>query len=160
MEQIIKNCRWCQKEFSVNFYTHNRGNGKFCSLKCVGLHTANKNKPIPNTECAYCNKPLYRNASALKKSRSKIFFCSMEHKTLSQSYGGPLYNDTLTKNHRLIVFRSGRAKICANSNCNINDLDVLEVHHKDMNHSNNELDNLEILCANCHTKEHKKRGLQ
>ena len=30
----------------------------------------------------------------------------------------------------------------------------LELHHKDCNHHNNNLDNLEILCPNCHACEH------
>ena len=159
MEQITKKCGWCEKNFTINSYTHKRGNGKFCSLVCVGFHTANKNKPKPNTLCAYCKQPLYRNQSAIKNSKSGIFFCCMEHKVNAQFYGGALYNDVVIKDYRLIAFRSGKHLICANSTCNIVDVDVLEVHHKDMNHSNNSLDNLEILCANCHTKEHK-RGLQ
>lgn len=30
----------------------------------------------------------------------------------------------------------------------------LELHHKDFNHYNNSLDNLQILCANCHMQAH------
>lgn len=30
----------------------------------------------------------------------------------------------------------------------------LELHHKDFNHYNNKLDNLQILCANCHMQAH------
>jgi hypothetical protein len=30
----------------------------------------------------------------------------------------------------------------------------LELHHKDGNHYNNNLDNLEILCSNCHSLKH------
>ena len=30
----------------------------------------------------------------------------------------------------------------------------LELHHKDLNHYNNNLDNLQILCSNCHTQIH------
>lgn len=125
----------------------------------MGFHTANKNKPKPNTSCAYCKKNIYRNRSAIKNSKTGIVFCCMEHKVLSQSFGGPLYNDVVLNNHRLIVFRSGRPLICANTKCNISDVDVLEIHHKDMNHFNNALENLEILCANCHTKEHKRSGI-
>lgn len=31
---------------------------------------------------------------------------------------------------------------------------LLELHHKDFNHYNNSLDNLQILCANCHMQAH------
>ncbi|KQL21872.1 hypothetical protein AN957_09995 [Cytobacillus solani] len=37
--------------------------------------------------------------------------------------------------------------------CGINE--NLQVHHKDRNRSNNELDNLEVLCYDCHSEEHK-----
>lgn len=30
----------------------------------------------------------------------------------------------------------------------------LELHHKDFNHYNNSIENLEILCANCHMQKH------
>jgi predicted HNH restriction endonuclease len=30
----------------------------------------------------------------------------------------------------------------------------LNVHHKDWNHENNDLGNLELLCPNCHSEEH------
>lgn len=30
----------------------------------------------------------------------------------------------------------------------------LELHHKDFNHYNNNLDNLQILCSNCHMQAH------
>ena len=30
----------------------------------------------------------------------------------------------------------------------------LELHHKDFNHHNNNLDNLQILCSNCHMQAH------
>ena len=32
----------------------------------------------------------------------------------------------------------------------------LELHHIDCNHNNNELENLNILCPNCHALEHRK----
>jgi 5-methylcytosine-specific restriction endonuclease McrA len=31
---------------------------------------------------------------------------------------------------------------------------VLELHHIDENHKNNDLDNLQILCPNCHRQQH------
>ena len=34
----------------------------------------------------------------------------------------------------------------------------LEVHHKDGDHLNNELDNLELLCPNCHALTENWRG--
>ncbi len=39
--------------------------------------------------------------------------------------------------------------------CGFSDIRALEVHHIDRDRSNNKLNNLEILCANCHSIEHK-----
>lgn len=36
--------------------------------------------------------------------------------------------------------------------------DILEVHHKDRNRKNNRLENLELLCPNCHAIEHLETG--
>lgn len=33
-------------------------------------------------------------------------------------------------------------------------VDILHVHHKDRNRSNNDINNLEVLCPNCHSEEH------
>jgi len=38
--------------------------------------------------------------------------------------------------------------------CGIEDIRVLLVHHKDRNRKNNEIENFEILCRNCHILEH------
>lgn len=35
---------------------------------------------------------------------------------------------------------------------------VLDIHHKDGDHLNDDPDNLETLCANCHRLEHVKNG--
>lgn len=39
--------------------------------------------------------------------------------------------------------------------CGFSNILALEVHHKDRDRSNNDLSNLETVCANCHTIEHK-----
>lgn len=35
---------------------------------------------------------------------------------------------------------------------------VLQVHHKDRNRENNNINNLEVLCPNCHMMEHYEEG--
>lgn len=36
----------------------------------------------------------------------------------------------------------------------------LQVHHLDHNHSNNDLSNLQTLCANCHSLHHKRNTIK
>lgn len=147
---------WCNNPFEIDCYTDKRGNGKFCSLKCAGFHTASKNKPLPNFKCGYCDKPIYRNKSTVNQSKSKIFFCCMEHKSLSQKFGEISYNKEVKKDYRLIMLRLNPNPFC--NKCHYNIIDALEIHHKDKNHYNNSIENLEFLCCNCHAIEHKNGG--
>lgn len=41
-----------------------------------------------------------------------------------------------------------------------NDTIPLELHHKDGNHYNNDLDNLQVLCPNCHAMSHGNLGVK
>ncbi len=45
-----------------------------------------------------------------------------------------------------------RGNSCAR--CTYNKYEILQVHHKDRNRNNNKLDNLELICPNCHYEEH------
>lgn len=65
---------------------------------------------------------------------------------------GTIYSSSLLKS-RLI--KEG-LKINKCEKCGCEDSLVLELHHKNRNHFDNRLENLEILCANCHRKEHRE----
>lgn len=41
--------------------------------------------------------------------------------------------------------------------CGVDDMRVLTVHHKDRNRKNNNIENLEVLCYNCHYLNHSKK---
>lgn len=45
-----------------------------------------------------------------------------------------------------------RGKEC--ERCEFNIPEILQVHHKDRDRNNNTLENLELICPNCHCKEH------
>lgn len=38
--------------------------------------------------------------------------------------------------------------------CGYDKIQILQVHHKDKNRENNSLDNLELICPNCHSEKH------
>lgn len=58
-----------------------------------------------------------------------------------------------SKKHRKELIQS-RGNKC--EQCSYNNINVLEIHHKDRDRSNDTNENIEVLCANCHTIEHKK----
>ena len=54
---------------------------------------------------------------------------------------------------RLLATRGERCE-----RCGYDKKEILNVHHKDWNHGNNDLGNLELLCPNCHSEEHHLKG--
>ena len=50
--------------------------------------------------------------------------------------------------------KEGKCELCGASEW-MGEPIVLELHHKDFNHHNSQLDNLQILCSNCHSYIHR-----
>lgn len=159
----------CNKQFQASLTEVKRGNGKFCSKECSLKNTINKakaratNQKLPNVICAYCDIPFYKRQSALKNSKSGLYFCCREHKDLSQRIGGipeiqpPHYgtsgvNGASVNTYRALAFKSFPHKCLL---CGYDKFpQILEVHHKDRDRTNNELSNLELLCPTCHEVHH------
>lgn len=159
METILRNCLFCDSEFNAAAREVKRGNGKFCNLKCSAkYHGAQRPKPQPNFECAWCNAPIYRPPARAAVSKSGLHFCCDDHKNKAQSLSGltamhlPGYGEG--KNYRDKVFKiAGKPKKCERCGYNKHEAAIV-VHHIDRNRSNNDISNLEVLCANCHAIEH------
>jgi len=157
MKTLTKNCLNCNKEFEASIYEHRRGNAKFCSISCSSMFYQENNRHKPNVVCAFCGKQFYKNESGQRKSKSGLFFCSRVCKDKAQRIGGikeiqpPHYGDH-SCSYRDFALRNFEHK-CMRCNYDSH-IAALIVHHKDRDRSNNKLDNLEILCANCHAIEH------
>ena len=148
---VQRNCQFCQKSFDAPVKELNRGNGRFCSRTC-GRHAK---RPKPNNSiCAYCNLPFYRSPSHKLVSKSGLLFCCRAHKDVSQRIGGieaiqpGHYGSGEYADYRKLALES--SKVCVR--CGYDKYVV--VHHKDRNRSNNSIENLEVLCPNCHALEH------
>lgn len=157
MNSITKSCLFCQKPFQAPVKELKRGNGKFCSQSCSARHHQTSIPPKePNVKCALCEKAFYKNVSRQKLSKSKLYFCSRNHKDLAQRIGGieaiqPDHYNNGIYNYREQAFRALPYKC---NRCNYNEKRILVVHHKDHDRDNNDILNLEILCPNCHAIEH------
>ena len=109
-------------------------------------------------KCAYCGKEFYKPNSKLENSKSGLYFCCREHKDLAQRLDSgeefqtmrPEHYGEITTKYRELAFRNYEHKcaVCGYAE----DEDLLEVHHINENHSDNELSNLIILCPLCHRK--------
>ena len=112
------------------------------------------------TQCAKCGKEIYKSLYEIKNSKTGNVFCS---KSCACSYNNTHFRTQEnhpnwkggkvgSKEHMILAYRNYIPECAV---CGENDRDMLEVHHIDFNHSNNELDNLIILCANHHLKLHR-----
>lgn len=141
-------------------------------------------KRKPNTKCAICGKLIYRRPIEIKRGEvfcsvvcagiacrkekpclicGKLILAGLNKKTCSRScankrregikykIGSPRNK---VKSQRALKLRllKERGKKC--EKCDYNKYQILEIHHKNRNRKNNELENLELICPNCHAEEH------
>lgn len=165
MRTFEKSCLECSQTFQAAVSEHNRGYAKFCSRTCSGTYNTRAycaRIQKPNATCAFCNERFYRKPSKLKLSKTGLYFCCREHKDRAQRVENGLtalqpshYRDGKS-DYRKIAFRNF-APTC--SECGWDQYpEVLVVHHKDTDRSNNALANLKILCPRCHQIRHFLEG--
>jgi HNH endonuclease len=148
----IHTCKQCK----VNFYVPKCKERFFCSKKC----SSDSKLVITTINCAYCFNKFERRVSKLRGSKSGLHFCNRKCKDKAQSLESsvlakPDHYGNGSSNYRDIAFRHYQHNC---NRCGYKEYPILRVHHKDRNRSNNELENLEILCPNCHEIEHYLKG--
>lgn len=149
----IANCLICKASFYVKPSHLQKGWGKYCSIICRSRSQLKGS----TFKCHICSKEIYRSPLAIKKSKSRIYFCSKKCQTMWRNkilFTGK--NHSNWKNgesaYRRILESTGTKKKCVL--CKTFDKRVLIVHHIDFNRKNNELTNLAWLCYNCHYLVH------
>ena len=150
---IKRKCLICGRGISVKESNAKRGWGKYCSKKCQAQAQL-KGKWL---ECDYCGKKIYRTPRDFKKSKSKKFFCSVkchcswenENSRCGENSPNWICGETV---YRRLLKKSGTPEKC--NICGNKDKRILVVHHKDGNRKNNQNNNLEWLCRNCHCLKH------
>jgi len=136
-------CKVCKKAIYRRPIQLKRSNGgAYCSMKCYGL-SCRQEKP-----CVVCGKMIL--ASFHKKTCSRA--CSNIYRT-GIKYGRSSPKDKV-KNYQALKIRLLKRDGKSCSRCGYNKHEILQVHHIDKNRENNELDNLEMICPNCHFEEH------
>lgn len=123
---------------------HNNGH-VFCSLTCSAVSQRKE------TPCIVCNKPIL--AQFHKKTCSRS--CANINRT-GIKYTGRAPKDKV-KSQRALKVRliAARGKVC--ERCGYDRYKILQVHHKNRDRNNNKLDNLELICPNCHCIEHYQK---
>ena len=114
----------------------------FCSMTCYGF-SQRKEKP-----CVVCGKMIMSkfNKRTCDRSCANINRAGVKYKI-----GSP--RDKVKSQQALkIRLLEKKGKKC--EKCSYNKYEILQIHHKDRNKNNNELNNLELICPNCHYEEH------
>lgn len=137
------NCIVCNKPIYRKPSQIKRNKGQvFCSMICYGIHQR-KEKP-----CVVCGKMIMSKFNKKTCSRS----CANIHRAgIKYKIGSPR---SKVKSQQAVKLRliEQRGKKC--ERCSYDKYEILQVHHKNRDRNNNELDNLELICPNCHYEEH------
>ena len=149
MTKVI--CSVCGKEYELELRRYNaklkEGSAFYCSKECFS------HKGSVLCHCANCGQEIWRTKSQYARSKTGNVYCSRSCATSK--------NNTLFKsgennaNYKGTDYRQKALQTCEHkcAVCGYNDDErILEVHHIDENRSNNEINNLCILCPICHRK--------
>jgi len=119
----------------------------FCGITCYGL-SSRKEKP-----CAICGKPIL--ASLNKKTCSRS--CSNTLRAGIKYKIGRPKDKVVTSRILKLRLMEKRGKNC--ERCSYNKYKILQVHHKNRDRADNSIENLEIICPNCHYEEHYSENI-
>lgn len=137
------NCIVCNRPIYRRPIEIQKNNGRaFCSLACYGIFCRKENP------CIVCGSLIL--ASAHKKTCSRS--CANKHRAgIKYKLNRP---KDKVKSQQAIKIRLLRERRNSCERCAYNKYEILEVHHKDRNRNNNDFNNLELICPNCHAEEH------
>jgi len=151
-------CRLCDKIISYEKYTsvrkREREKGLFCNRSCSAKYNNTKRKCLNN--CLVCNEAIYKNRK----------FCSREcnGNYLKQISYNKFVNGEKIDIANIRRIMKTKNKECMSPNClwDFSKIPVtLEIHHIDGNSENNLMENLVLLCPNCHslTETYKAKNI-
>ena len=110
--------------------------------------------------CTTCGKEVERQPAQAKRSKTGNIYCS---KSCAITNNNRLFRKWV--NHPQYVegrsiYRKLKIESVENPKCEVCGFDnpiALEVHHIDENRKNNKIENLQILCCNCHRIKHRTK---
>jgi 5-methylcytosine-specific restriction endonuclease McrA len=147
-----RECKTC----GDSFYAPIHREGKYCSIPCSRIGSRTRVREI----CDQCGKGFDKRPSSYQNSKSGMVFCSRKCKDTAQRIESnhpeihpPQYGTSDgAYSYRDIAFRNNPHRCNRCGYCEY--VGILKVHHRDRNRHNNDLENLEILCPNCHDLDH------
>ncbi|HEY4490257.1 MAG TPA: HNH endonuclease signature motif containing protein [Candidatus Paceibacterota bacterium] len=136
-------CLICGKEIYKRPSEIKSNNGRvYCSQICYGISCRNE-KP-----CVVCGKPILARLNKKSCSRS----CANIHRAgIKYKINRP--RDKV-KSYQSLKIRLLRERGTKCERCGYAKFEILQIHHKNRNKIDNNLENLELICPNCHYEEH------
>lgn len=136
-------CIICSKSIYRRPQQIQQSNGRvFCGQGCYGIFCR---KEIP---CVVCGKSVLSGLHRKTCSRG----CANTHRA-GIKYDGRGSKDKV-KSQKALKTRLLKERGTKCERCGYDKFEILQVHHKDKNRANNNLDNLELICPNCHYEDH------
>lgn len=136
-------CIICNKPIYRRPVELQRSNGRvFCGMACYGISCRKENP------CLVCGNPIL--ASLNKKTCSRS--CANKHRTGIQYKINRPRDKVVSERALKIRLIKERGRVC--ERCSYDKIEILQIHHKDRDRSDNSLRNLELICPNCHYAEH------
>lgn len=115
----------------------------FCSMNCYGVSQRKE------TPCVVCGIAILASKHARTCSRA----CANKYRTgIKYKIGRPLKSKVRNQRALKIRLLSQRGTKC--ERCDYSKIEILQVHHQDRDRNNNNLENLSLICPNCHAEEH------
>lgn len=153
-DSVILESKYINKRTKVNIRCKKCGNvweispaSLYAKTNFSGCPCCNHKKFYEQKTCSYCYKTFEKLKSTMKNNQSGLVFCCKEcgnrYKSLQQKM-----NNGSNYRRNAFEYYEHCCKICGYRE----DERILEVHHIDENRLNNDINNLIILCPNCHKK--------
>jgi len=136
-------CIVCGKSIYKRPAEIQRSQGRvYCSMTCYGISCR---KEIP---CVVCGNLILSGLNKKTCSRS----CANKHRAGIQYKMNQPRSKAASQRAIKIRLIKIRGRQC--ERCGYEKYEILHIHHKNRNRSNNNLANLELICPNCHYEEH------
>lgn len=134
----------CDKEIYKRPCDIQRNNGNtYCSQSCYGKSCRKE------TPCLVCGNLIL--ARHNKKTCSRA--CANKHRAgIKYKIGRPTKDKVTSLKALKLRLLHERGNAC--ERCGYSKIEILQIHHIDRNPQNNNLDNLSLICPNCHFEEH------
>ncbi len=148
MEKYVRKpntkCKICNKEIYKRPGDMQRNNGNaYCSQDCYGKSCRKENP------CLVCGNLIL--ARHNKKTCSRT--CANKHRAgIKYKIGRPVKDKVVSLKALKLRLLKERGNKC--ERCLYNKIEILQIHHIDRNPKNNSLENLSLICPNCHFEEH------